>query len=86
MTNKDVAEKFLRKEKANTLHLLSTGEKIYSYNTVIAQWYKGDLIGNATKYSVTTSKHMLYIRRYINIHTRDDVPRSTNNLIPYLYN
>ena len=36
---------------------------LWNYYTPIACFYKGTLYLNATKYSVTTSKHQNYIRR-----------------------
>lgn len=60
-TNKDVAVAFLQKQKhtSSTRNFHSDGVRLWSYNTVIAQWDGGRLIVNATKYSSTTSgKHM----------------------------
>ena len=60
-TNKDVALSFLyhTKLKSSTGNFYSDGVRLWSYNTVIAQWDGGRLIVNATKYSSTTSgKHM----------------------------
>ena len=36
---------------------------LVNYGTIIALYYDGKLILNATKYSSTTSKHQNYIRR-----------------------
>lgn len=60
-TNKDVALSFLyqTKLKSSTGNFYSDGERLWCYNTVIAQWDGDRLIVNATKYSSTTSgKHM----------------------------
>ena len=60
-TNKDVALSFLyqTKLKSSTGNFYSDGFRLWSYNTVIAQWDGDRLIVNATKYSMTTSaKHM----------------------------
>lgn len=88
MRNKNVVDSFLRRQIAHTINLYSTGDKLFSYSTVIAQ-YIGDydnptLVGNATKYSVTTSRHMSYVKDSIDIYTTKYVPRGTNNLIPYI--
>jgi len=40
----------------------STGDKLYSYYTLMAQRTANGIIVNACKYSVTTSKHQGYIR------------------------
>ena len=84
ITNKKVVECFLHKIKGNNVNLRSTGRKLYSYSTVIAQWYDSTLICNSTKYSVSTSKHMSYIKNYVDTWTTRNVPRDTEDLIPYL--
>ena len=64
MRNKDVVEGFLRGEVCNTLHLFSTGDRLLSYNTCIAEMVGETLYINRTKYSVTTSIHLgLLLRR-----------------------
>lgn len=84
MKNKDVTRLFMCGQEANTLHLHSTGDKLFSYHTCIAQHCGEDIIGNATKYSSTTSHHLRYIRGYITIWTTKQVPYNTQSLIPYL--
>lgn len=83
-TNKEVAECFLHRIKTNNVNLRSTGRKLYSYSTVIAQWYNDELIGNATKYSITTSKHLSCIKRSIDRWTTKNVPIETDDLLNYL--
>lgn len=71
MSNKDVINSFLRKEKNKTClrdivngyyiykgrTLESTGNILINYNTIIASWNKnGSINVNMKKYSVTTSK------------------------------
>lgn len=60
-TNLQVIQKFLNKEGANSLNMTSTGRKLFSYNTIIAEWAGPGfsvLVVNKTKYSRTTSsKH-----------------------------
>lgn len=66
MKNSEVVEAFLRKGMANnsTGSLHSTGTKLFSYATCIAEWWDNDtLIINLTKYSVTSSKHLSYLKR-----------------------
>jgi hypothetical protein len=66
MRNKDVVEGFLRGERCNTLHLFSTGKRLFSYNTCIAEKTNGVIWVNRTKYSVTTSIHLgLLLRRIL---------------------
>lgn len=83
MTNKNVVEQFLNKQEAYTNNLHSTGIKLYSYSTVIAQWHNDVLLGNATKYSITTSKHMSYLKQYVDNWTSSYVPRGSNDLTTY---
>lgn len=67
MRNKDVIEGFIRGEVCNTLHLFSTGDRLLSYNTCIAEVVGEILYINKTRYSVTTSKHLeLLLRRLDN--------------------
>lgn len=72
MKNIDVIIKFLNRTKASSSNgnLRSTGDKLFSYNTCIAEWhskkiiYDGEmatiasyeLTVNVTKYSTSTSK------------------------------
>lgn len=72
MKNIDVIRKFLSKTKASSSNgnLRSTGNKLFSYNTCIAEWptkkiiYNGEvviicnyeLVVNVTKYSKSTSR------------------------------
>lgn len=72
MKNLDVIRKFLSRIKASSSNgnLRSTGDKLFSYNTCIAEWpikkiiYNGEVVivcnyvltVNVTKYSTSTSK------------------------------
>ena len=49
---------------------MSTGEKLYSYNTCIGQWVDNIIYINITKYSTTTTKlqnYLLYKARNNNL-------------------
>lgn len=73
MKNIDVINAFLNNDDENaymsTAHVSFRGNRLWSYNTVIAEKQKsatGDwdiLLINKTKYSVTTSKHQTYLNR-----------------------
>ena len=64
MKNKDVVLAFLDKREAWGSNLYSTGKRLISYNTTIAEWYSNYyLLVNHTRYSVTTSIHQGYLRR-----------------------
>lgn len=66
--NKDVAKSFINKQPNESLHLKSTGEKLFSYTTCIAQWSNKEynkLYVNYTKYSNTTSRHLSLLHNAI---------------------
>lgn len=88
MRNSEVVEAFLRKERAvNSIgSLSSTGTKLFSYATCIAQWYGGSLIMNYTKYSVTSSKHRYYLRNHRRDYYVVGVPRGESDLVKHLRN
>lgn len=65
MKNREVVEKFFNGECATGSNLFSTGTKLFSYQTCIAQWYRPYLVINKTRYSVTTSKHLYYLNHII---------------------
>lgn len=65
MKNKEVCKEFIHRRAAFGSHLVSTGDKLFSYNTCIAQFNGHALILNETKYSVTTSKHQNYLRNAV---------------------
>lgn len=63
MKNKDVVLAFLKKKEAWGSHLYSTGKRLISYNTSIAEWYSDYyLLVNHTRYSNSISKHQSYLR------------------------
>ena len=84
MKAEEVAEAFLKYEKASTNNIYSTGNKLFSYSTCIAQHSEGRIIGNATKYSSTTSKHLSYVKRNVTKWTTKNVPVETSDLLNYL--
>lgn len=78
MRTEQVISAFLRRETAHTPYreaplnglwawrgasLSSTGEKLISYETPIAEWHGGALAINSAKYSTTTSKQQNLLRR-----------------------
>ena len=63
MKNKEVCKEFIYHKVASGSNLVSTGDKLFSYNTCIAQWYPVGIIYNETKYSPTTSRHQSYLRQ-----------------------
>ena len=83
--NNKVIDAFISKDKATNYSgsLRSTGEKLFSYNTVIAQYIAGKLVVNATKYSVTSSRHINLLKNSASsfiFYTREKVPIGTNSL------
>ena len=88
MTNQEVIGKFVNfAELAYTANVLSTGDKLFSYSTCIAQRHGSKIIVNVTRYTVTTSKMQKYLRCVLS--NRDvievtNVPKETCNLVPYI--
>ena len=73
------------KTASNTTgNLRSTGDRLFSYNTCIAQWVDGGIIVNRTKYSSTTSHHQGMLERrlagHIHMFPVFDVPKDTQYL------
>ena len=67
MTTKEVIFAFTEKRKAvggSNIH--SYGDKLFSYNTCIGQWYNDCVILNETRYSITTSKHQTMLEWQLN--------------------
>lgn len=90
MSNKNVILAFLNEEQAKSLSLFSTGDKLFSYNTCIAEWLTSDtILININKYSVTTSKHLTLLRnniknQYSCIEINKQIDRGTQSLIQFL--
>ena len=85
LKNKEVAEAFYMRKSASNRNMTSTGDKLFSYHTCIAQDMSDyGVIGNSTKYSKTTSTHLNYIRKYVTVWTTREVPRGTQSLTNYI--
>lgn len=88
MTNKEVISKFVNfAESAATANVRSTGDKLFNYETCIAQRHGGKIIVNVTRYSVTTSKIQGYVRIELlgyDVIEVTSVPRGTCDLVPYI--
>ena len=90
MKNKEVCKEFIRRRVARESNLISTGDKLFSYNTCIAQWHPHGVIYNETKYSPTTSRHQSYLRNaithnigWVEVVIVDNINFNTRDLIPY---
>lgn len=57
-SNIDVIEAFLNHENLGSLNLFSENDKLFSFDTCIAQWHMDELVINDTYYSSTMSKHV----------------------------
>lgn len=88
MTNQEVIGKFVNfAESAATANVRSTGDKLFNYETCIAQRHEGKIIVNVTRYSMTTSKMQNYVRRELSdyyVIEVTGVPKGTCNLLPYI--
>lgn len=82
MTNSEVVCAFYKKKKArsSTGNLISTGDKLFSYGTIIAQWTGVKTVfKNATKYNKNISKHQEYVCYYLDC--IDKIPIGCDTLI-----
>ena len=61
MTNYDVCAAFAKGKVARCLNMHSTGDKLFSYYTCIAERNGNKMRLNLTKYSVSTSKQQTYM-------------------------
>ena len=87
MKNIKVIEAFINKKSGNSLNLHSNGNKLFSYQTCIAEWNEDVLLLNITKYSITTSKHLTYVLRcvpiYMDVIKLNNIPKGAINLIKF---
>lgn len=85
MRNDEIIEAFIEGRRANnsTGSLSSTGDRLYSYSTCIAEYDKlGRLWYNKTKYSTTTSRHQYMLRRRATIYREvDNIPRGKLSIV-----
>ena len=88
MRNQEVISKFVNfAESAATANVRSTSDKLFNYETCIAQRHEGKIIVNVTRYSITTSKMQNYLRRELlgyDVIEVTNVPRGTCDLVPYI--
>lgn len=86
MTTEQIMEKFFDgavKGKASSLRI--EDDKLFNYQTVIAQRVNGVIVINVTKYSRTTTVHQNRLTRALyNAKTIDDVPKGCQDLTRYL--
>ena len=85
MSTSDVGRAFWSKRAAGGSSVHSSGDKLFSYSTVILQRLaNGKTVGNVTKYSATTSKHQSQVGVRMATHLVSGVPRGVTDLRPYL--
>lgn len=88
MKNKEVVDNFISRNIAKSANLISTGDRLISYNTCIAEWYTSQiLLINETYYSNTTSRHLNILKRrlpsYIRCLTVSNIDRNINKIESY---
>ena len=88
MRNQEVISEFVNfAESAATANIRSTGDKLFNYETCIAQRHGGKIIVNVTRYSSTTSKIQNYLLRELSDYDVIEVtgvPIGTCDLVPYI--
>lgn len=97
-TNREVAEAFVLGNTSANANMTSTGDRLFSYHTCIAESFLNRyneicFVVNETRYSNTTTRHRNYVndevyklilKGFIVIVKRvDDVPRGTQSLKQY---
>ena len=86
MKNCNVVNAFLagRTATSSNGNLSTDGNKLFSYNTCIAQHYPPYVVANSTKYSCTSSRHLYYVKKCAPLWTTKPVPRNAHSLLEYL--
>ena len=97
-TNREVAEDFVLGNPSANANMTSTGDRIFSYHTCIAESFLNRyneicFVVNHTRYSNTTTRHRNYVNDEIHklilkgfiviVKRVDDVPRGTQTLKQY---
>ena len=70
MTNNEVVRNFCNHKVGKSLNMKSTGDKLFSYKTCVAEWRGETLYVNTTKYSQTTSKQTCELRAFASDYKR----------------
>jgi len=86
-SNQYAIDQFHKGKPGRGSAMSSSGDKLWSYGTVIAQRLDdGSIVGNITKYSVTTSKHQSQagVRNHVGRKLLTNIPRGTTDLLPFL--
>ena len=68
LNNASVVKEFLngREAESHTGALWTTGDRLFSYGTIIAQWHENTLLVNTRGYSSTTrGKHQSQLKRHL---------------------
>lgn len=88
MKNVDVIKGFVNGGKVGKGNsVFSKGDRLFSYDTIIAEKIDGKVYVNETKYSVTTSKAQYYLRcclKGCGIKVEAYVPIGTYSLTSYI--
>lgn len=86
--NEDIVKLFLEKKEGYGSSVYSSGKKLFSYTTCIAEWINKGLCINNTYYSNTTTRHtsLLYknIGNSIKVYTAIKVPKGASKLEDYI--
>lgn len=89
MKNEDVIIAFLNKERGTSQSLKSSGVKLFSYSTCIAQWEDHHILVNPTSYTSTMDRSLTFLYRILNTsyliyrNVQNYIPKGCNDLIKY---
>lgn len=90
MRNVEAIQKFMENQKGKASSVTSTGDKLYHYNTVMAQRVSWAFVINTTYYSPTTKAIQTAIMdelptyMFANRIEVDNIPRNTQDLSGYV--
>lgn len=85
MINSKVIDNFLLKKPGNGSNLVSSGIRLFSYRTCIAEWDNDLLYLNKSYYSVTTSRHLNMLIKKLNLSYSLKVVVNKERKIKHLY-
>lgn len=85
MINSKVIDNFLLKKPRNGSNLVSSGTRLFSYRTCIAELDNDLLYLNKSYYSVTTSRHLNMLIKKLNLSYSLKVVVNKERKIKHLY-
>ena len=86
-SNQEVVKDFYKGKASNNLNMRSTGDKLFSWNTVIAQRFYHRLLLNTTWYSQSTTRQLRLLEPLISrkdeVKIYDNIPIDTADIVAH---